>query len=161
MRCLLLIGFSLACASQAYAQCRQGSGPDHGDGIPYCSQIEPESTPSPQPVPPPQWQSFAAAVAWGDSNTGDAFIGVGKYLDEQLAREKVLEKCNAKGWANCAVAISITNGVVAVARDSERKLRVRSDVSVDAARSNIVAKCEADGVSCEVLAVYDGLQEYF
>lgn len=78
-----------------------------------------------------------------------------------MARETVLEKCQAKGRTNCAVATSITNGVIAVARDSEKKLHVRTDLSEQEARHNIIAKCKAEGVTCRVLAVYDGLQEYF
>ena len=161
MRYFLLFGLLFAFAGQANAQCRLGSGPDHGDGIPYCSQPETQPAPAPLPNLPPQWQDFSAAVAWGESEKGEAFVGVGKYFDEQMARETVLEKCQAKGRTKCAVATSITNGVIAVARDSEKKLRVRTDLSEQEARHNIIAKCKAEGVTCRVLAVYDGLQEYF
>jgi Domain of unknown function (DUF4189) len=161
MRLLILLCLLFAAYTPVYAQCRQGSGPDHGDGIPYCSQPSPSSRPSPQPELPPQWQNFSAAVAWGDIDDSDGFVGVEKYFDEQMAREQAMAKCQAKGWANCVVASSTTNGVIIVARDSKQKLRLRIDRSTRDARKNIAEKCESDGVKCNILAVYDGTAEYF
>ena len=36
-------------ANEAFAQCRVGSGPDMGDGIPYCLDIAPQATQSYSP----------------------------------------------------------------------------------------------------------------
>jgi hypothetical protein len=116
---------------------------------------------APQPVVPAEWQSFATAVAWGDSENGARFIGVEKQFDEYGAREAVLKKCEAQGWRNCVVATSITNGVIVVARDSQRSLRTRVDSTEIEARDAMLAKCETDGVSCKILAVFDGTPEYF
>lgn len=143
--------------SAALAQCRQGSGPDHGDGIPYCSA--PPAAPV-QPAQPRQWQDGATAVAWGDGPEGDVFIGVEHYLDEGMARDAALQKCQAKGWANCSIALSITNGAIAIGIDSHKRLRARTDLSPAQARQSLLAKCRADGETCKVLKVFDGRATY-
>ena len=153
----------MLCTDPAQAQCRIGSGPDQGDGIPWCAQAPEPSPPSARPkhAPQPQWQEFAAAVAWGDSKKGSEFTGVGKYFDEVAAREAALGKCRAKGWANCTIATSILNGVILVAQDTKGNLRTRRDVSEQEARAALAESCRKSGVSCRVLATFDGTAEYF
>lgn len=153
----------MLCTGPAEAQCRMGSGPDQGDGIPWCAPA-PEPLPSfapPKLTPQPQWQEFAAAVAWGDSKKGSKFTGVGKYFDEMAAREAAMNKCRAKGWSNCAIATSILNGVILVAQDTNGNLRTRRDVSEQEARAALAENCRKAGVSCRVLATFDGTAEYF
>ena len=153
----------MLCTNPAQAQCRMGSGPDQGDGIPWCAPV-PETLPSyalPKLTPQPQWQIFAAAVAWGDSKKGSEFTGVGKYFDEMAAREAALDKCRAKGWSNCTIATSILNGVILVAQDTKGNLRTRRDVSEQEARAALAENCRKSGVSCRVLATFDGTAEYF
>ena len=153
----------MLCIGPAQAQCRMGSGPDQGDGIPWCAPV-PEPLPTytlPKLTPQPKWQVFAAAVAWGDSKKGSEFTGVGKYFDEMAARETALDKCRAKGWSNCAIATSILNGVILVAQDTKGNLRTRRDVSEQEARAALAQNCRKSGVSCQVLATFDGTAEYF
>ncbi len=117
--------------------------------------------PAPQPDQPMQWNKFAAAVAWGDSDSGAQFVGAEKHFDEQSAIDAALIKCRAKGWRNCMAATSIVNGVILVARDSERSLRTRIDANEKEGRRGLAEKCKADGVTCKILAVFDGRPEYF
>lgn len=113
-------------------------------------------------APPPAWHSFAAAVAWADSSEGIRFIGVEKYFEIGAAREQVIRKCQAqKGWTNCEVASSVTNGVIIIARESNGSLRARIDGDQEACLRGLHAKCRSDGVTCKVEAIYDGTAEKF
>jgi Domain of unknown function (DUF4189) len=156
-----LIGFA---PHISYAQCRQGSGPDQGDGIPWCNAPPPASAPSaPQsPVPPPSWQSFSAAVAWADSEDGTKYVTVEKHFDADSAKEAVLAKCRSNpGWENCEIATWVTNGAIAIGRDNLRNVRTRNDVSKKAAKANLLAKCKDAGVQCKVEIVLDAMPEYY
>jgi hypothetical protein len=162
-RYILLLCVMLGSTSAAHAQCRIGSGPDFHDGVPYCSEIAPPppvSGPRP-PRRPAQWNDQAAAVAWGDTETSDDFVGVSKYEDEWIAREIVLDKCRERGLTDCVVAKTITNGVILVARDSNGRLRLRTDANEKEARVNLAQKCKEAGTTCKVLAVFDGRPEWF
>lgn len=89
----LLAALALAfLPASASAQCRMGSGPDHGDGIPYCDQVPSPAPTQPDPLPadPPSWNSFAAAVVWADSDKGEQYIGISKYFDEQAAVDRLI-----------------------------------------------------------------------
>lgn len=148
----------------AQAQCRMGSGPDQGDGIPYCGDLPPPAPPrsGDQPPQPGAWMGFAAAVVWADSAQGDQFIGISKYFDEEAATERLMAKCRStKGWSNCAVAMSVTNGVIAVGRDSAGRLRVRSSASRKDAEDGLLAKCRTEGERCKIVATFDGRAERF
>lgn len=150
---------SMLVPSSAQAQCRMGSGPDVGDGIPWCSQ-----SPDPQPTEPPapaQCQDMAAAIAWADSDTGNKFVGVSKIIDEAIAQDMALSRCRKQGWENCEIAISVVNGVLAIARDNNRALRVSYGATEQEARQMLLRKCAAAGVTCTVLATFDGTAEYF
>lgn len=162
MRFLLFLFAALTVPASLQAQCRMGSGPDHGDGIPYCDTPPETEAPGPPPAPPPSWQDFAAAVVWADSDEGDQFVGVSKYVDEQMAVEAALQKCHRKPqWRNCSLAMSATNGVIAVGRDSQGKLRVRRSTSTADAHNGLLIKCAQEQVQCRILATFDGMAEYF
>ncbi len=104
---------------------------------------------------------FAAAVAWADSDEGSQFIGVEKQIDEQSAREAALQKCEKAGWENCEVASSVVNAVIAIGRDNNRSLRIRTAATREEARAGLLAKCRETGLTCKILAVFDGTAEYF
>lgn len=55
----LLFVILTLCANNAFAQCRNGSGPDMGDGIPYCSDLTPQN----QQSYSPKWQTKWGAIA--------------------------------------------------------------------------------------------------
>jgi Domain of unknown function (DUF4189) len=162
--CLVVFLFSVVLfAGSAQAQCRQGSGPDQSDGIPWCS---PPSAPRqtsepPRPQTPAQWVDFAAAVAWADSDKGSRFVGGEKQIDEQIARAAVLQKCKAAGWENCTIATSVVNGVIAIGRDNNHALRTKIAATPDEAEVGLLSKCIEAGVTCKIMAVFDGAAEYF
>jgi hypothetical protein len=161
MRLLMIIFLAILFSGSAQAQCRIGSGPDQGDGIPWCAQTPTAPFSPPEPELPAQWVNFAAAVAWADSDMGSQFVGVAKQIDEQMARDTVLQKCRDAGWENCSVATSVTNGVIVVARDANRALRTRIAATEREARDGLKAKCREAEVSCQILAVFDGSAEYY
>ena len=53
------------------------------------------------------------------------------------------------------------NGVIMIARDSDRNLRTRVASSEGEGRSGVKTKYQRAGVTCEVLAELDGTAEYF
>lgn len=59
------------------------------------------------------------------------------------------------------MATSIVNGVILIARDSDRALRTRTAATEREAREGLTDKCREAGVTCKVLAVFDGTAEYF
>jgi Domain of unknown function (DUF4189) len=163
MRFSFFLLLAILFSTSAQAQCRQGSGPDQGDGIPWCSPPPGPSLP-PTPLPPeapPQWMDFAAAVVWADSDKGSQFVGVEKRIDEQSARDAALQKCQKAGWENCEVATSIINGVIAIGRDNNGSLRTRTAATREEARAGLLAKCRETELTCKILAVFDGTAEYF
>lgn len=165
LRPLMVLAAALVAAAsllptEAQAQCRQGSGPDHGDGIPYCSSLPPAPSQNP-PSHPKEWHDSAAALAWGDGPKGDDYVGVELYLDEQMAREAALSKCQAKGLANCQVATSITNGVIAIGIDANGQLRARTGWTKAEAKQGLLEKCARDGVKCKVLKLFNGQALYY
>ena len=159
-RCIIVIAVMTFGGTTAQAQCRMGSGPDQGDGIPWCSAPSAQ-VPQPESVSPAQWHDMAAAIAWADSDKGSQFIGVEKYVREAFARERALEKCREKGWENCEVAASVTNGVIAIARDNNRSLRTSIGATKEDARERLRQQCDKAGVSCKILAAFDGSPDYF
>lgn len=104
---------------------------------------------------------FAAAVVWAESDKGSQFVGVEKYIDEQSAREAALQKCQKAGWANCEVAASVVNGVIAIGRDNNGWFHTRKAATGKEARAGLLAKCRETGLTCKILAVFDGTAEYF
>lgn len=66
------------------AQCRIGSGPDFGDGIPYCSQLS-QPPPSYDVPSGPEWASRWGAIAIGSTATGG---GVGVASDMKTRRRR-------------------------------------------------------------------------
>lgn len=156
---MLAAAASVLVPSSAHAQCRMGSGPDQADGIPWCSQ-DPEPQPA-EPLAPAQWQDMAAAIAWADSDTGSKFVGVSKIIDQAIAQDLALSRCHKQGWENCEIAIAVTNGVLAIARDNNRALRVSYGATEREARHVLLEKCAAARVTCSVLATFDGTAQYF
>ena len=109
---------------------------------------------------PKEWISYAAAVAWGDSKKGAVFIVAEKYFDEQAARARVMEKCTAKGWKNCAIAEAITNGVIVVGRQSDGNLRTRWGATASQTIPEMMESCAKKSVRCKVEKVVDGTPEF-
>lgn len=152
------IGFAalfVLSAGVSDAQCRLGSGPDMGDGIPYCA----EQVPPARPSQPRQSSSLAAAVAWGYGPEGEVFIGVEHYLDEGLARDVAMRKCVAKGWRSCEIADSITNGMIAIGITPKGQLASGVAATPGEAKASLRRNCAKAGTSCKILKIFDGRAE--
>ena len=61
----------------------------------------------------------------------------------------------------CTVTSFMGNGVIMIARDSDRNLRTRLAACEGEGRSGVKTKYQRAGVTCEVLAELDGTAEYF
>jgi Domain of unknown function (DUF4189) len=103
IRCFAVPALVLASAI-AQAQCRMGSGPDFGDGIPYCSQPPPTSYAVPSG---PQWASRWGAIATGASPSGTV-LGVASDMKNQQSAEKAaIKQCRSQGGkGTCAIEVS-------------------------------------------------------
>lgn len=99
-------------AGNAYAQCRIGSGPDMGDGIPYCSDLAPQT----QQSYSPKWQTKWGAIAI-DPKAKTGGIGFAENMNSKKIAEKfAIQQCLATGGSKtCRVEVSYDNqcGVIA------------------------------------------------
>ena len=105
---VVLIGLFLlllAMTVDASAQCRMGSGPDIGDGVPYCSQLAPMP-----PAPPSEthaaliWHTDAADV-WVDGNYTGA-NNVGEAIALEACTKLMGHGCSSIGtWSNSSITI--------------------------------------------------------
>jgi Domain of unknown function (DUF4189) len=97
-RCFWVVMLLAAFPVDLHAQCRTGSGPDFGDGIPYCSQPAPQSTaPS-----GPQWAMRWGAIAYG----GGGFGAATDMASVAKAKKAALRACrDSGGGKNCKVAL--------------------------------------------------------
>lgn len=99
---------SLFFVTSVNAQCRIGSGPNHGDGVPYCSQL----TPPPKTSLGPRW-----AVQWGAIAYGGGGFGAAKQMSSVAeAKNSALRACRDSGGSNhCKVGLSYSDQCVAYA----------------------------------------------
>ena len=77
-----------------HAQCRIGSGPNHGDGIPWCSQPQQPA----KRLPPVQWAEQWGAIAYG----GGAFGEAKEMATVNDAQNAALNACQDSGGATIA-----------------------------------------------------------
>lgn len=115
--CLVLCG-----AQSAQAQCRIGSEPDFGDGIPYCSELEPETPYQAynQPGSPdellPNLPSLWGAIAI-DPEAVHGGVGVAAYMpSEALAQARALKDCRETGGSeSCRIQFTYADQCAAIA----------------------------------------------
>lgn len=107
MKNIVFLLFCFLYSTSADAQCRMGSGPDIGDGIPYCSQL-----PTPPPAMPsvPEWENRWGAIAVGSTASGGA-VGVASDMKTRLSAEKAaLKQCRDNGGGKtCHVELAYAN----------------------------------------------------
>lgn len=106
MRHIKLIAFLITIffAGNAYAQCRIGSGPYRGDGVPYCSELQSPKTEI------PHWQSKWGAIAIGKS-TNSSVTGFSSNMNSRnLAEKSAIKECKKNGGTNsCHIELSYSN----------------------------------------------------
>ncbi|PZO01389.1 MAG: hypothetical protein DCF29_15595 [Alphaproteobacteria bacterium] len=107
MRFIAFLLFCLLYTTSADAQCRMGSGPDLGDGIPYCSQL---STPPPALPSGPEWESRWGAIAVGSTVSGGG-VGVASDMKtRRFAEDNALQQCrNNGGGVTCHIELAYAN----------------------------------------------------
>lgn len=114
---LLAIGM----ATSAHAQCRLGSGPEFGDGIPYCSDLEAQddlAEPRSSGIgdAPLQLPSLWGAIAI-DPESPAGGVGVSSGMpSRRVAEIAALRRCRETGGGStCRVEVSYGNQCAALA----------------------------------------------
>jgi hypothetical protein len=144
---LLAIISTALCAPEVLAQCRMGSGPDFGDGIPYCSQ------PPPKVVAPsgPQWATRWGAIAI-DPKTSKGGVGVATDMKSQRAAEKeAIKRCRSSGGGKtCRIQTSYDNQCGAIASGDNDYMSTANAGTIDDATGLALAECERASSNCRV-----------
>lgn len=139
---LMLILLSLPVAG-VNAQCRIGSGPDHGDGVPYCSQ----STAPTNISSGPQW-----AVRWGAIAYGGGGFGAAKDMASTAkAKKAALRACHDSGGGkNCKIALSYSDQCVAYAMGDDYSVGVARSPMSEEAYAMAIDSCAESTTNCKV-----------
>lgn len=133
------------------AQCRIGSGPDHGDGIPYCNDL----TPAPQAPRPTEFVNVHVVVAWHpDANDVWAIWNVRESQGGQtFADRAVLADCRKIMGDGCSIAEGGINGSVAIGRDGRGFIFSGWGATPEKAKKTMVDGCVAE-FPCAMLHVF-------
>lgn len=125
-----------------HAQCRMGSGPDHGDGVPYCSDDG-----APTATSGPKW-----AMRWGAIAYGGGGFGAAKEMNTQAkAKKAALAACRDSGGGNaCKVALSYTNQCAAYAIGDDYSVGLARSPIAEEAESIALATCAESTTNCRV-----------
>lgn len=155
---LLAMVFALV-ASAAQAACRSGSGPDLGDGIPYCWELEEGAAPAPYPMPyddgapllmpepPAEWADRWGAIALGGGGFGAASGLKTEREASELAKAKCLQSSQGKGCDEVAVYY---NQCVAAAAGSNDLTIASLSPELAYAKQLALAACSKEAQSCKV-----------
>jgi hypothetical protein len=130
-------------AASVNAQCRIGSGPDHHDGLPYCSQL----TPPTKKLPAPQW-----AVQWGAIAYGGGGFGAAKQMNSvSEAKNAALRACRDSGGSDhCKVGLSYSDQCVAYAIGDDYSVGVARSPMPEEAHSLAMDSCAGSTTNCKV-----------
>lgn len=125
------------------AQCRIGSGPDHHDGVPYCSQLTPPTKISSGP----QW-----AVQWGAVAYGGGSFGAAKEMSSlSKAKKAALRACrDSGGGKHCKVGLSYSDQCVAYAMGDNYSVGVARSPMPEEAYAMAIDSCAESTTNCKV-----------
>ncbi len=144
--CFAALAISLF-STAASAQCRMGSGPDFGDGIPYCSQPSPSSYVVPSG---PEWESRWGAIAIGSTASGGG-IGVASDMKNRRAAEKTaLRQCRSSGGGKtCRIELAYANqcGVIVW---GDTYFETESAETADKAETEASKVCDRQTSNCRL-----------
>jgi Domain of unknown function (DUF4189) len=131
----------------ANAQCRMGSGPDFGDGIPYCSQPAPTAYVEPSG---PQWATRWGAIAI-DPNASKGGVGVASDMKSQRAAEKAaMKQCRNKGGGKtCRVQTAYDNQCGVIAWGDTYYSTANGD-TIDSASELGLRECGKETSNCRI-----------
>ncbi len=142
-RYFLVVALLAAAPSDSYAQCRMGSGPDHGDGIPYCSQSAPQTT----ATSGPKWAMRWGAIAYGSGGFGAA----AEMTSVAKAKKAALRACrDSGGGKNCKVALAYSDQCAAYAIGDDYSVGVARSPIPEEAQTLAIASCAESTTHCEV-----------
>lgn len=133
------------------AQCRIGSGPDHGDGIPYCNAL----TPAQQGPRPTESVNVHVSVAWHpDANDVWAIWNVRESQGGQTFAERaVLADCRKIMGDGCSIINGGINGSVAIGRDPRGFIFSGWGATAETAKIKLIDGCAAE-FPCKLLHVF-------
>lgn len=149
----LFLAFCMTTA--AHAQCRVGSGPEFGDGIPYCSDLQAQDDPveprSPQiDVAPLQLPSLWGAIAI-DPQSAAGGVGVSSGMpSRRVAEITALRQCRETGGGpTCRVEVSYGNQCAALAW-GDHYYHTAYGPSVDEASEIALRGCSRRTENCKI-----------
>ena len=139
--------FWLVLTNGVQAACRIGSGPDFGDGIPYCSELEEEAPPVESG---PIWLSRWGAIAI-DPKVTTGGIGFARRMDSRQAAEKAaLRECRSNGGGStCRVELAYDNQCGVLAWGDEHYNTANSE-SLEDAQQLALSACAEYTKHCKV-----------
>ncbi len=158
----LIVGFLalLALPADVSAQCRNGSGPDMGDGIPYCTAPAPAQRQG-------SWHNYAAAVAWTYFEDGTTrYVTVSNYRRLEDASSEVMDKCRResrqqKGWISCELADAVENSTIVIGKTKSGGLLTRYGTDPKRVKAEMIARCLFDRDPCKVVKVLDSRPQFY
>lgn len=114
MAASLLLAFGISGTAHAQS-CRMGSGPDFGDGIPYCSEA-PSTDYEPPQAEQPRWSSRWGAIAI-DPQAMEGGAGVASGMKSRASAEALaIKHCHDTGGGKtCRIEVSYDNQCAVIA----------------------------------------------
>ena len=125
------------------AQCRIGSGPNHGDGVPYCSELR-----APTKAPKgPEW-----AVQWGAIAYGGGGFGAARNMPSlNKAKKAALRPCSESGGGNlCKIGLSYSDQCVAYAIGDRYLIGIARSPILEEANAMAISSCSESTTNCKV-----------
>ena len=136
---------------EASAQCRIGSGPDHGDGVPYCNDLAPARQ---APRPKEAVDVYVSVAAHPDANDVWAIWNVREVQGGQtFAESAVLADCAKIMGEGCSIADSVINGSMAIGRDQRGFIFNGWGATAETAKKQLFQVCVAE-FPCTMLHVF-------
>jgi hypothetical protein len=129
--------------SPANAQCRVGSGPEHYDGVPYCSELQTSASPA---LRAPVWATRYGAIA---TASGGIFGSVTGLSSRKKSEAAAMKQCKAKGGPNCAVIVRYFNQCAALAWGDMGE-NAASAPDVEQAEELAMAACSERSQNCKI-----------
>lgn len=154
MKIYLLASLLLASgiSGTVHAQsCRMGSGPDFGDGIPYCSEQSETEYEPPQVEEAPRWSSRWGAIAI-DPMASEGGVGVASGMKSRASAEALaIKHCHDTGGGKtCRIEVSYDNQCAVIAWGDDVYATANAGTIDEASRMGL-EQCAKDTSNCRIL----------
>jgi hypothetical protein len=129
------------------AACRIGDGPDMGDGIPYCYELDDTQETL---ALEPKWQSRWGAIAI-DPNVTSGGIGYSENMVSRALAEKVaLKQCHDTGGSKtCRIEVSYDNQCAAIAW-GDLYYNTANAETIESASEIALNACDKKAKNCKI-----------